>query len=239
MAVALVAAGLVGGLGATAANAAFDDVPTEGAYTEHITNLQEAGIATGYSDGSFRPSADMNRRQTAAWINRAAARVGLDYSGSDTLFLDGENLVGTVAEVEMTSPAAGSGEGWVTLFGGVGAIVTANGDQCPCLALVRFRNSADEIVGQSVLTVIDNGNGVAFSTSPTFAAVPLAAGATETYRLEVELTDPDVSIAVAGAAYGNYAPLADGDPEQVGDLGTASDGADAVESLVPEIDFGG
>ena len=73
-ALALAAAGLVGGMGATAANAAlFPDVPTEGRFGDHVANLQEAGIATGYADGSFRPAADINRRQTAAWIDRSTS----------------------------------------------------------------------------------------------------------------------------------------------------------------------
>jgi hypothetical protein len=226
-----VAAGLIGGLGATAANASFDDVPNEGAYTEHIDNLQEAGIATGYSDGSFRPAADMNRRQTAAWLDRSAARVGLDRTDGATIVLDAANPVATLAEVEMTSPAAGDGQGWVTLQGGAGAFVTGDESSCPCVIKLVLRNSADELVGLGVLTAYPSDGGFALSTGSVFAAVPLPAGVTETYRLEAELMDTTTSVAVAGMAYGTYSPLADGSPEQQ----IESSSTDRVESLIPDV----
>src|SRR5262245_19560358 len=84
------AALLVGSVAATATNAAFDDVPPENHSAEHITNIQEAGIATGYADGSFRPRDALTRQQAANWIDRSAARVGLDQyqDGIANLILD-------------------------------------------------------------------------------------------------------------------------------------------------------
>jgi len=228
---ALVAAGLIGGLGATAANASFSDVAGEGRSSEHINNLQEAGIATGYGDGTFRPTADINRRQTAAWIDRAASRVGLDRSDESTLELDAGNPIATLAEVEMSSPAAGGGQGWVTLQGGAGAFITGDESSCPCLIKLVLRNSADELVGMSVVTAHPSSSGMAISTGAVFAAVPLPAGVTETYRLEAELINPTTSIAVAGMAYGTYSPLADGSPEQQ----IESNRPDPVESLIPDV----
>src|SRR5215204_1371192 len=78
-AIALVSS-LGGGLVATAAGAAFNDVPAEARFAEHITSVQEAGIASGYSDGSFRPTNPINRQQAAAWINRSASRSALDFA---------------------------------------------------------------------------------------------------------------------------------------------------------------
>src|SRR5262245_52175250 len=56
------AALLIGSLGATAANAAFNDVPPENQNSEHIANVQDAGIATGFADGSFRPRDALTRQ---------------------------------------------------------------------------------------------------------------------------------------------------------------------------------
>jgi hypothetical protein len=236
-ALALVAAGLVGGLGATAANASFSDVPDEGNYTEHITNLQEAGIATGFSDGSFRPAADMNRRQTAAWIDRAAGRVGLDLlgSGHSDIQLDGANPTATLNEVEMTSPAAGDGGGWVTLQGGVGGAVLSGEESCPCVVRVWLRDSQGHDLGTSILTVLPHGDGLSITTAPVMAITPLASGVVETYRLDLELLDPSVAVAIGGSLSATYSPLADTEP----DAFTPESGGrgDPTESLVPEIDF--
>jgi hypothetical protein len=246
MAVALVAAGLIGGLGATAANAAFDDVPTEGAYTDHITNLWESGVATGFSDGSFRPAADMNRRQTAAWIDRSAARVSVSelLDGDEAPVLDAEHPTATINTVEMTSPAAGDGSGWVSLQGGVGGVAVEGGENCPCTVLLYLRDGDGAVVGRGVMTVDDPEGGLAFSTANVFAVTPLEAGEVETYSLDVELVDTDVSVVLAGALYGTYSPLADDSTEATefeddSSAGTASEPTDPVESVVPEIPFGG
>jgi hypothetical protein len=246
MALALVGAGLVGGVGATAANATFNDIPTEGAYTEHITNLQESGIATGYADGSFRPTVTMNRRQTAAWLDRSASRVGVsDLLESDEApVLDGVNPTATIATVEMTSPAAGDGSGWVSLQGGVGAVAVEGGENCPCTVLLYLRDSEGTLVGRGVVTVIDPEGGLAFATGGVFAVTPIAAGETETFTLDAELVDSDVSVVLAGALYGTYSPLADDATEatQYDDpnaVNTAGEATDPVESVVPELPLGG
>lgn len=70
---------LGGGMGIVAANADFNDVPDEAAYGEHVENVSNAGIATGFNDGSFRPGSPLTRSQAAAWLGRSGGRVGFDW----------------------------------------------------------------------------------------------------------------------------------------------------------------
>ncbi len=234
-ALALVAAGLVGGIGATAANAGlFPDVPTEGRYGEHVANLQEAGIATGYADGSFRPAAAINRRQVAAWIDRAASRVGLDLPlNSNGIELSSTSPNGVVAQTGMESQAAGDGGGWVTLLGGVGGYATDGAENCPCTVMIQIVDSGGDVVGLSALTILDDVG--APTTSMVFATVPLPAGDGETYTVEVELLDTGATVTVIGAIQVTYAPLAD-DVDEFSPSNTESaPNRDSVESIVPAL----
>lgn len=47
----------------TLANAAFTDVPSDHAYAAAITWAQEEGIVEGYTDGTFKPEATINRAE--------------------------------------------------------------------------------------------------------------------------------------------------------------------------------
>lgn len=203
-------ASLAGGLVATAAGAAFTDVTSENGYAEHITNVQEAGIATGFDDGSFRPGESLNRGQAAAWIDRSASRVDFDQF-TEGVELDVQNPTATVASIEMTSPAAEGGGGWVTLQGGVGGRIVG-GEDCTCRLLVLLKDSSDTVVGVSALSVAPGG---AVTTAPVMAVEPLAAGETETYRVELQLLDTQAVVAVGGALSAVYSPIADGDPESL------------------------
>jgi hypothetical protein len=221
---------LAGGLLATAAGASFHDVNEASRAGEHITNVQESGIASGYADGTFRPSNALTRQAGATWIDRAATRIDADQfsDGLGALTItDGQTV--TVAEIEMSSPAAASGGGWVNISGGVGARLQSGGESsCPCQVQLLVKDSSDEIVGISAVTVTPDG---LVSTGPVMAVAPLAGGQTETYRVELTLVDGgDAVVAVGGAVSAIYAPITDGDPEQVFDEGAG----DAVVNLVPE-----
>ena len=115
------ASSLAGGLVATAAGAElFDDVNPEGQFAEHITSVQEAGIASGYGDGTFRPQNKISRQQAASWINRAASRTALDFAdaaGRSTPRSRRLTPLRRWPTIEVTSPATASGGGWVTLAG--------------------------------------------------------------------------------------------------------------------------
>jgi hypothetical protein len=49
----------------------FTDVPESHGSFKYIQKVTEEGIASGYSDGTYRPSQSVNRAQMAAFIGRA------------------------------------------------------------------------------------------------------------------------------------------------------------------------
>jgi len=51
----------------------FTDVPTSSPFYAEITWMADAGISTGYSDGTFRPAASVTRQAMAAFMYRLDA----------------------------------------------------------------------------------------------------------------------------------------------------------------------
>lgn len=226
--VAIALAVAVGIVGAGAATAAFDDVGPEGRFAESITRVQEAGIATGFPDGSFRPEQGLNRQQAAAWIDRSAGRVGFDLNARGQV-LTAESPEATISSVEMSSAAAADGTGWVTVQGAVGGVANAAGASCPCVAHAFVRDDHGNLAGRTVLTVQADPTGQAITTAPVFAVVPIQGGETTTYTLTVRLVSLDQQITVGGVIYAQYLPMADGDPAAIPE----SAASDPVESPLP------
>lgn len=57
-------------------DASFIDVPKDGSawYTQSVYLLADAGIITGYKDGTFRPQANVNRTEAVVMLNRLFGR---------------------------------------------------------------------------------------------------------------------------------------------------------------------
>ena len=57
-------------------DASFTDVPKDGDawYTQSVYLLANAGIITGYKDGTFRPQANVNRTEAVVMLNRLFGR---------------------------------------------------------------------------------------------------------------------------------------------------------------------
>ncbi len=57
-------------------DASFTDVPKDGSawYTQSVYLLANAGIITGYKDGTFRPQANVNRTEAVVMLNRLFSR---------------------------------------------------------------------------------------------------------------------------------------------------------------------
>jgi hypothetical protein len=49
----------------------FTDVASTHWACGHIKRLSELGISTGYPDGSYKPTKDVNRAEMAVYISRA------------------------------------------------------------------------------------------------------------------------------------------------------------------------
>jgi hypothetical protein len=225
-----VVSSLAGGLLATAGAWAFPDVAENGRFTESITNVQEAGIANGYPDGTFRPTNALNRQQAAAWLDRAAGRTALDFANEASEFaaINPGEPTRELAQITMASPAIGNngGGGWVTLDGYViAATDDEHGTGCPCAFDVKVFNSDDELVAISAMTApgtesdderVDTGP---VGIAPVQGVAFLPGGAEETYTLVIELHDSDVGdVVVGGTLSGSYVPMAEGDPTEISDL---------------------
>jgi hypothetical protein len=223
----------VGVVGANSATAAFDDVPAEGQFAESISRVQEAGIATGFNDGSFRPTNALNRQQAAAWLDRSASRVGLDINGGEPTgpTLNAANPTAVLSTMEMTSPAAEGGSGWVTIQGGVGGIDLHPGATCPCPVDIQVLDDHDNILGRSRLLAYGDPTGEQFAIAPILAVTPIAGGETRTFRIVATLVDTSDEVLVGAAVYAQYAPLANGDPAGLIEAGRG----DTVESMVPDL----
>ncbi|GEK32073.1 hypothetical protein KZO01_23820 [Kurthia zopfii] len=57
---------------ATTKKTTFKDVPKSHTMYKHITSMKKAGIISGYSDGTFRPSKGVTRKQMVGMANKAS-----------------------------------------------------------------------------------------------------------------------------------------------------------------------
>lgn len=57
---------------ATTKKITFKDVPKSHTMYKHITSMKKAGIISGYSDGTFRPSKGVTRKQMVGMANKAS-----------------------------------------------------------------------------------------------------------------------------------------------------------------------
>ena len=56
---------------ASSGSAAFTDVPADFVHAPAISAVADAGITTGYADGTFRPQDKVTRAQMASFLARA------------------------------------------------------------------------------------------------------------------------------------------------------------------------
>ena len=69
--VLLLAGAILGSTVAFAASKIFSDVPLNAWYSNAVASLSEKGIVAGYTDGTFRPSNNVNRAEVAVMLNNA------------------------------------------------------------------------------------------------------------------------------------------------------------------------
>jgi hypothetical protein len=90
---ALVTAALVGVGTIAYANHQFSDVATGNTFHDSISNLVDAGCATGFPNGTYRPTESVNRQQIARMLNSCGGRLSVSDSGG------GLHTVGTTDAV--------------------------------------------------------------------------------------------------------------------------------------------
>jgi hypothetical protein len=80
----LILGGVVAGVIPAGANHQFPDLATSSPFHEAVDNFANAGCATGFPDGNYRPTEPVNRQQVARMINACGGRVDFDSLGPFT-----------------------------------------------------------------------------------------------------------------------------------------------------------
>ncbi len=73
----------------------FTDVDNRSGYLAEILGAAHAGIITGYEDGTFRPSDQINRQHMAVMMKRALDYLDIDGSDPGYRFADEEEILST------------------------------------------------------------------------------------------------------------------------------------------------
>lgn len=205
--IALVASGV----GAWA-NHQFTDVPSDHVFHEEIDAIADAGISTGYPDGTYRPGRDVSRGAMAAFMARTAGRVGETF-GLATLNSSGTTQA-PVASIRVESGAAGSGNGFVHVSAQA-RFNTADAANCPCQvrAWLRPVGSGSGSVAVTTLGGAPDESGLVYDSLALEQVFPISGNHTQAYELVVDLQDDDVGdINARGDMTATYVPLGpDGD----------------------------
>jgi hypothetical protein len=97
-----------GGAAVVWADHQFSDVPDGHSFHDQIGAVVDAGCATGFNDGTFRPGNTPTRGQFAYWLNNCGGRA--QYGGSFSSFLnDGDDVRAGLAPARMNVGAQGEG----------------------------------------------------------------------------------------------------------------------------------
>jgi S-layer homology domain len=179
--------------GAAYSSHVFPDVSTGSPFHTQVANIAAAGIATGFPDGTYRPTDPVNRQQMAAFINRGGGRVAFNSNPTLTPAPVIDEGVG-VAGVSITAGATGAeaNGGFVLVTGSLTAQATAS--SCPCTVFAQIEDATNAIVSVQMLGQISSED-AGFNTSRTTLSV------NHVFRI-----DPDQTIAL-GLQGGFSAPV--------------------------------
>jgi hypothetical protein len=179
---------LLGGLTVAWADHQFSDVPDSHSFHEQIGSVVDAGCATGFNDGTFRPGNSPTRGQFAYWMNNCGGRAQWD--GSLSSFLnDGDDDREFLAPTSVTAGAQGDGVGLVVVIGTGTIDASADGN-------VEWSLHADD--GTSVDQLAEKNDAIYASPGATInpastvtllSAVEIDAGETIDFFMNVHRAD--------------------------------------------------
>jgi hypothetical protein len=198
---ALAVAGLSTGVIPAGANHQFPDVPTGSAFHDAVDNFTNAGCATGFPDGTYRPTDPVNRQQMARFMNACGGRVTYGEGFVGTLPLDNVGTIPLITQT-MTAGALGEGGGFVAATASVrlGSTSTTTTD-FPCEAIFRLMEAS---AGQLDALPIDLPEAVVGEVNDSGALlglIPVDAGETVTVEVvAAESSQPACSATLFGEA---------------------------------------
>jgi hypothetical protein len=121
------------------ANHQFNDVPTGSFFHDEIAAIFDAGCASGFEGGEFRPGDPTTRGQFTFWLNNCGGRVALGNNGMKVLATNAEQILGTA---EMTAGALPSGGGFVVALASAQASTSDCAVSPPCVIEFRLKKNA-------------------------------------------------------------------------------------------------
>jgi hypothetical protein len=199
---ALAAIALAGFSGVAYASHQLSDVSDTSPFHDEIATIIDAGIASGYEDGTFRPGAPVTRQAMAAFLDRGLTRARFQIIGG-AVVQAGPQLVG---EISIDAPGAETGSGFVL----VTATGMASGSSCPCnvaydLVEAPAGGFTDGLRGATI-GVPGGSSGVAHASIAVQRLFPIDGGAQGTYRL-IALLDGSGTAAIDAEMTAVYIPL--------------------------------
>lgn len=206
LATSLVVAAIAVPSGVWAADS-FSDVPTTNPFHDDIAAVAEAGVTSGFPDGTFRPSNTVTRQAMAAFVHRAAGRVA---QGGSQATLNGVTPT-EIGVATVDAGAFGSGTGFVQLLGTAYAYVdnAADAATCPCTVQLDLYSAKTRLATSYLQlgSTLDTRD-VSLDAGSIQAVTPLAAGATRTYQLVARLFSPgSTDVGITGHLTATYVPF--------------------------------
>lgn len=143
---AVVIAVLAGALGAMAGleDGPFPDVPEDHPFGEEISNLANAGITGGFSDGSFRPNQAVTRQAMAAFLNRGLSRgTYIEWEASSATEITADNVAIALPSLRIETGATGQDTSGVIVVTAI-IDININSDPCECDVGAFLQASKDD-----------------------------------------------------------------------------------------------
>ncbi|MBL4694495.1 S-layer homology domain-containing protein [Candidatus Gracilibacteria bacterium] len=93
--ISFIAVGLsIGSIGtAFAMTQLFSDLPADIWYADSVESLVDKEIVEGYSDGTFRPSNNVNRAELAVIIDQTLQHIDLNYKNKGLLTMEAAHMI--------------------------------------------------------------------------------------------------------------------------------------------------
>lgn len=176
LAVTVALVSLVVGAGTAVAGGSFADVAPEDPFYGEIEAIADAGITTGYGDGTYRPGASVSRGAMAAFMGRGFSRAS---GASGTLTDPQDTFTYGIAGTQVTAGAASGSGGYVVVTGH--ASMNSRGPNCPCAIDVSVTDGEETSTVQRQSGDEDEESGV--------SGVDVSAGATHVFSLDAGETE--------------------------------------------------
>lgn len=91
----------------------FDDTPSTAWYNQYVMSLYEAGILTGFEDGSFKPNLELTREEAFVILHRALKeRLSVSTDAGKPSFADKTGISSWANEAIEALTAAGMIKGY-------------------------------------------------------------------------------------------------------------------------------